>query len=195
VDLGLIATRICIGISFQLFDMMTFPDLTPSKVNQEPDIAVNIITAVCSRINSVQAAHFEIDPMVNHGLLTTFYLLRVRLVSRVFESSSHVTTRTDILFQAWLQGLPDTVDHCWAKVPEPIAMRHRQMIFETCFVMGDQALAQRQPDVALTWLQRASDHLQELGLDPETAFPSFNEWDLVVRHSLGKWLKMVEDLD
>ncbi|KAJ5554788.1 Meiosis specific protein SPO22 [Penicillium sp. DV-2018c] len=145
VQLGLVAARICI-------------------VNQEPDIAVNIITAVYDRLNYIQLAHPEVDPIISRGHLTTFYLLRIRL--------------------AWLQGTPDVIEHFWAQVPGPITAQHRQMILESCFIMGDRALAQYHHDVAVTWLQRALDHLQELDRDPETFFPSYNDWELLIRHSL-----------
>ncbi|KAJ5123881.1 Meiosis specific protein SPO22 [Penicillium bovifimosum] len=145
VELGFVATRLCI-------------------VNGESELAVNIITAVGDKLNRIQDSHPEVDPSVNRGLLTAFYLLHVRL--------------------AWLQGLLDAVDIFWANVPEPTTVRHRQMAFESCFIMGDQALAQQYHELAVTWLQRALHHLQELDVDHGSAFPFFNEWDLVIRHSL-----------
>lgn len=69
-----------------------------------------------------------------------------------------------------------------------------ELIFETCFIIGDSALARRLPDIAITWLQRAKDHLETLSIKTLEKTPDYHNWNLVIRHSLGEWVDLVNDL-
>lgn len=97
------------------------------------------------------------------------------------------------LFQAWLHERADIAEHFYGKLPVLHRSHDEEWIFETCFIIGDSALARRLPDIAITWLQRASDHLQSLHM--MIKFPYYYDWDLVIRHSLGGWVDLVDDPD
>lgn len=88
--------------------------------------------------------------------------------------------------QAWLQDRVDIAEHFFAKLPRPVVLNDEELIFETCFIIGDSALARRLPDVAITWLQRAKDHLEPLSIMAEMNFADYHKWNLLVRHSLGE---------
>ncbi|EKV04023.1 hypothetical protein PDIG_83800 [Penicillium digitatum PHI26] len=145
LDLALKAARICI-------------------VNQQREIALNILSVAALRLASVQPVHLGLDPAINRTLTTRYFLLRIRL--------------------AWLQDRVDIAEHFFAKLPRPVVLNDEELIFETCFIIGDSALARRLPDVAITWLQRAKDHLEPLSIMAEMNFADYHKWNLLVRHSL-----------
>ncbi|KAJ5780157.1 Meiosis specific protein SPO22 [Penicillium paradoxum] len=134
-------------------------------VNSQLDIALNILSCAAQRLANVQPSRLELDPAINRTLTTRYYLLRCRL--------------------AWLQRRPDLAELFFSKVPGPVLSKDRELIFELCFIIGDSALALRQSETALTWLQRASEHLQFLSISTEMTFPSFDSWNLIVRHSIA----------
>ncbi|CAI7602627.1 unnamed protein product [Penicillium glandicola] len=166
------------ALAFAVLNMAVLPDLLGSLraldlalkagriciVNEQRDIALNILSVAAARLVSVQPAHLGLEPAVNRTVTTRYFLLRVRL--------------------AWLQDRVDIAEHFFAKIPAPGLSIDEELIFETCFIIGDSALAQRLPDTAVTWLQRASDHLQALFVMAEMRAPDYYNWNLVVRHSL-----------
>ncbi|KGO73909.1 Meiosis specific protein SPO22 [Penicillium italicum] len=145
LDLALKAARICI-------------------VNQQREIALNILSVAALRLASVQPVHLGLDPAINCTLTTRYFLLRIRL--------------------AWLQDRVDIAEHFFAKLPTPVISNDEELVFETCFLIGDSALARRLPDIAITWLQRANDYLELLSIKTLMKFPDYHNWNLVVRHSL-----------
>ncbi|KAJ5463934.1 Meiosis specific protein SPO22 [Penicillium sp. IBT 31633x] len=134
-------------------------------VDSQLDVTLNILSTAAQRLTDVQPSHLGLDPGINRTLTTRYYLLRVRL--------------------AWLQGRVDIAEHFFSKVPWPFLSQDRECIFDTCFIIGDSALALRQSEVAMNWLQRACDHLQALAVATEMKYPFFSDWNLVVRHSLA----------
>ncbi|KAJ5053095.1 sporulation-specific protein 22 [Penicillium rubens] len=149
------------ALAFAVLNMAVLPDLLG---NQQREIALNILSVAAQRLESVQPAHLGLDPAVNRNVTTRYVLLRIRL--------------------AWLQDRVDIAEHFFAKLPAPVVSDDEELIFETCFIIGDSALARRLPDIAITWLQRASDHLQSLYTMTQMQFPDYYNWNLVVRHSL-----------
>ncbi|KAI2695314.1 hypothetical protein CBS147332_9413 [Penicillium roqueforti] len=143
LDLAVKAARICI-------------------VNQQSEIAVNILSVAATRLSNIQPAHLGLDAAINRTITTQYLLLRMRL--------------------AWLHERADIAEHFYGKLPVLHRSHDEEWIFETCFIIGDSALARRLPDIAITWLQRASDHLQSLHM--MIKFPYYYDWDLVIRHSL-----------
>ncbi|KAJ5471687.1 hypothetical protein N7530_009044 [Penicillium desertorum] len=166
------------ALAFAVLNMAVLPDLLGSLraldlalrtariciVNHQREIAVNILSVAARRLESVRPAHLGLDPAINRNVTTRYYLLRIRL--------------------AWLQDRVDIAEHFFAKLPAPVVSDDEELIFETCFIIGDSALARRLPDIAITWLQRASDHLQSLYIMTQMQFPDYYNWNLVVRHSL-----------
>jgi hypothetical protein len=164
-------------------------------VNHQREVAVNILSVAARRLESVRPAHLGLDPAINRNVTTRYYLLRIRLVSCIVGTLFLcVNIRTDLVFQAWLQDRVDIAEHFFAKLPAPVVSDDEELIFETCFIIGDSALARRLPDIAITWLQRASDHLQSLYIMTQMQFPDYYNWNLVVRHSLGEWGDLADDL-
>ncbi|CAG8897027.1 unnamed protein product [Penicillium egyptiacum] len=166
------------ALAFAVLNMAVSPDLLGSLraldlalktariciVNQQREIALNILSVAARRLESVQPAHLGLDPAINRTLTTRYFLLRIRL--------------------AWLQDRVDIAEHFFTKIPTPVVSNDEESIFETCFIIGDSALARRLPDIAITWLQRARDHLQSLHIMTQMQFPEYYNWNLVVRHSL-----------
>lgn len=77
---------------------MTLSDLTTRTVNQQCDIALNILSVAAVRLTNVQPVHLGLDPAINRNLTIRYLLLRVRLVSCIVGTPCCVNTRTDILF-------------------------------------------------------------------------------------------------
>ncbi|KAJ5855132.1 hypothetical protein N7534_007675 [Penicillium rubens] len=159
------------ALAFAVLNMAVLPDLLG---NQQREIALNILSVAAQRLESVQPAHLGLDPAVNRNVTTRYVLLRIRL--------------------AWLQDRVDIAEHFFAKLPAPVVSDDEELIFETCFIIGDSALARRLPDIAITWLQRASDHLQSLYTMTQMQFPDYYNWNLVVRHSLEHPAMVLYDL-
>ncbi|KAJ5260252.1 hypothetical protein N7505_009633 [Penicillium chrysogenum] len=159
------------ALAFAVLNMAVLPDLLG---NQQREIALNILSVAAQRLESVQPAHLGLDPAVNRNVTTRYVLLRIRL--------------------AWLQDRVDIAEHFLAKLPAPVVSDDEELIFETCFIIGDSALARRLPDIAITWLQRASDHLQSLYTMTQMQFPDYYNWNLVVRHSLEHPAMVLYDL-
>ncbi|KAJ6177747.1 hypothetical protein N7519_008208 [Penicillium mononematosum] len=159
------------ALAFAVLNMAVLPDLL---VNQQREIALNILSVAARRLESVQPAHLGLDPAINRNVTTRYILLRIRL--------------------AWLQDRVDIAEHFFAKLPAPVVSDDEELIFETCFIIGDSALARRLPDIAITWLQRASDHLQSLYVMTQMQFPDYYNWNLVVRHSLEHPAMVLFDL-
>lgn len=76
---------------------MTLSDLTRT-VNQQREIALNILSVAALRLTSVQPVHLGLDPAINRNVTTRYLLLRIRLVSCVVGTLRCVNIRTDILF-------------------------------------------------------------------------------------------------
>ncbi|KAJ5441745.1 Meiosis specific protein SPO22 [Penicillium cf. griseofulvum] len=134
-------------------------------VNEQREIALNILSVAAMRLESIQPPELELDPDINRTLTTQYNLLRARL--------------------CWLQDRVDISEHFFAKIPVPGLSEDAELIFETCFAIGDSALARRQYDVAVRWLQRARDHLEALYLKTQMKYPNYHNWNLVVRHSIA----------
>ncbi|KAK4866066.1 hypothetical protein LT330_008806 [Penicillium expansum] len=166
------------ALAFAILNMAVLPDLIGSIraldlalkaahiciVNQQLEIALNILSVAALRLASVQPAHLGLNPAINCTLTTRYFLLRIRL--------------------AWLHNRVDIAEHFFAKLPTPIMTNDEELIFETCFIIGDSALARRLPDIAITWLQRAKDHLETLSIKTLEKTPDYHNWNLVIRHSL-----------
>ncbi|KAJ5394574.1 uncharacterized protein N7487_012215 [Penicillium crustosum] len=146
LDLALKAARICI-------------------VNEQREIALNIMSAAALRLTNVQPVHLGLDPAINRNITIRYFLLRIRL--------------------AWLQDQVDVAEHFFTKLPMPAVSNDDELIFETCFIIGDSALARRLPEIAIRWLQRASDHFQSFSIMSQLKLPDYNNWSLVIRHSLA----------
>ncbi|KAJ9491475.1 hypothetical protein VN97_g1778 [Penicillium thymicola] len=145
LDLALKAARICI-------------------VNQQCDIALNILSVAALRLTNVQPVHLGLDPAINRNLTIRYLLLRVRL--------------------AWLQDRVDIAEHFFSKLPTAFVPNDEEWIFETCFIIGDSALARRLPEIAIIWLQRARDYFVSFSILSQMNFPDYENWNLVIRHSL-----------
>lgn len=78
--------------------LMSLSDLTTRTVNQQREIALNILSVAALRLACVQPAHLGLDPAINRNLTIRYFLLRIRLVSCIVETLRCVNTRTDILF-------------------------------------------------------------------------------------------------
>ncbi|KAJ5505097.1 Meiosis specific protein SPO22 [Penicillium fimorum] len=146
LDLALKAARICI-------------------MNQQRDIALNILSIAALRLESIQPAHLGLDPTINRTLTTRYNLLRARL--------------------AWLQDRVDIAEHFFDKISLPGLSDDEEAVFETCFIIGDSALARRQFEIAVKWLQRANDRLEVSSMMGVMKLPDHDNWNLVVRHSLA----------
>ncbi|KAJ5392935.1 hypothetical protein N7465_011909 [Penicillium sp. CMV-2018d] len=165
------------AIAFAILNMAVTPDLLGSLraldlalkaariciVNQQREIALNILSVAAIRLTSIQPVHLGLDAAINRNITTRYLLLRIRL--------------------AWLQERVDIAEHFFTKLPTPVVPDDEELIFETCFIIGDSALALCLPEVAITWLQRASDHLQSLSI--MTQMKDYDNWNLVIRHSLA----------
>ncbi|OQE34720.1 hypothetical protein PENCOP_c016G07080 [Penicillium coprophilum] len=166
------------ALAFAILNMAVLPDLLGSiraldlalkaaricLVNQQREIALNILSVAALRLASIQPAHLGLDTTINGTLTTRYNSLRARL--------------------AWLQDRVDIAEHFFAKVSVPGLTDDEEAVFETCFIIGDSALARRQFDIAVTWLERARDRLGVLSMT-EIKFPDYHNWDLVVRHCLA----------
>jgi hypothetical protein len=64
----------------------------------------------------------------------------------------------------------------------PFLSKDRNIVVENCYLIGESVISVN-PAASITWLQRANEAMQDLG--PES-LPAFQDWDLVVKHSLGK---------
>jgi hypothetical protein len=166
-------------------------------VNEQCDIALNILRVAAMRLESFQSSELEagLDPGLKRTLTTQYNLLRARLVGRVVKHCLSLNTRTDILFQSWLQHRPDISEYFFAKIPEPELAENGEFIFENCFIIGDSALMQLQGDIAVKWLKRAEEYLEALYLKTHLQYPNYHNWNLVVRHSIGEWFNQIDDQD
>ncbi|KAJ5173573.1 Meiosis specific protein SPO22 [Penicillium coprophilum] len=167
------------ALAFAVLNMAVLPDLLGSiraldlalkaaricLVNQQCEIALNILSVAALRLASIQPAHLGLDATINGTLTTRYNSLRARL--------------------AWFQDRVDIAEHFFAKVSVPGLTDDEEAVFETCFIIGDSALARRQFDIALIWLERARDRLEALSIMTEIKFPDYHNWNLVVRHSLA----------
>lgn len=77
---------------------MTLSDLTTETVNQQREIALNILSVAATRLTSIQPVHLGLDAAINRNITTRYLLLRIRLVSCIVGTLRCVNTRTDILF-------------------------------------------------------------------------------------------------
>ncbi|KAJ5847259.1 hypothetical protein N7455_011216 [Penicillium solitum] len=166
------------AIAFAILNMAVTPDLLGSLraldlalkaarvciVNEQREIALNILSVAALRLTSVQPVHLGLDPAINRNLTIRYFLLRIRL--------------------AWLQERVDIAEHFFAKLPTPVVSNDEELIFETCFIIGDSALARCLPEIAMTWLQRAGDHFHSYSIMNQLKFPDYHNWNLVIRHSL-----------
>lgn len=59
------------------------------------------------------------------------------------------------------------------------------MVLEACYFVGESAIL-HDPASAILWLQRADETLQHLDVATGMNFPDYNDWNLVIQHSLGK---------
>ncbi|KAJ5375766.1 Meiosis specific protein SPO22 [Penicillium concentricum] len=167
------------ALAFAVLNMAVLPDLLGSTraldlalkaariciVNQQRDIALNILSIAALRLESIQAPHLGLDATANRTLTTRYNLLRARL--------------------AWLQDRVDIAEHFFAKIPLPGLSDDEEAAFETCFIIGNSALARRQFDIAARWLQIAKDRLEASSIMDVMKFPDYDNWNLVVRHSLA----------
>lgn len=71
---------------------MTLSDLTTRTVNQQLEIALNILSVAALRLASVQPVHLGLNPAINCTLTTRYFLLRIRLVSRIVRTLFCVST-------------------------------------------------------------------------------------------------------
>jgi Meiosis protein SPO22/ZIP4 like. len=106
-----------------------------------------------------------------------------------------VSTSDLTYYLGLVQNRVDIAEHFFTKLPTPVVSNDEELIFETCFIIGDSALARCLPEIAITWLQRANDHFQSLSIMTLMKFPDYDNWNLVIRHSLGEWADLVDDLD
>lgn len=61
-------------------------------------------------------------------------------------------------------------------------------VLETTFLVGESALVIN-PPVAIKWLHKSFETLHNLYVATGQGFVGFEDWDLAIRHSLGKlWL-------
>lgn len=77
---------------------MILSDLTTETVNEQREIALNIMSAAALRLTNVQPVHLGLDPAINRNITIRYFLLRIRLVSCIVGTLRCVITRTDILF-------------------------------------------------------------------------------------------------
>lgn len=56
---------------------------------------------------------------------------------------------------------------------------------EACYIVGDSAILQA-PALALQWLRRADNMLQNLLFATDMKFPGYKDWYLVIKHSIGE---------
>lgn len=94
-----------------------------------------------------------------------------------------------------MQDRVDIAEHFFTKIPTPGLSNDDELIFETCFIIGDSALTRHLPEIAITWLQRARDHFQSLSIMTQMKFQDYDNWNLVILHSLGEWVDLADDLD
>ncbi|KXG50567.1 Meiosis specific protein SPO22 [Penicillium griseofulvum] len=169
------------AFAFALLNMAVLPDILGSLrslslalkaalrciMNEQRDIALNILRVAAMRLEGFHSSELEagLDPGLKRALTTQYNLLRARL--------------------SWLQHRPDISEYFFAKIPVPELAENGEFIFENCFIIGDSALMQVQGDVAVKWLQRASDYLEALYHKTHFQYQNYHNWNLVIRHSIA----------
>lgn len=87
--------------------------------------------------------------------------------------------------QASLQSRWDIAEHIFFKLPLTSSITNREVVAEVAYRIGCDALAARQSETAVKWLERALEQMQMLA-DQQGQPSSPENLDLHVRHTLGE---------
>ncbi|KAJ5974525.1 hypothetical protein N7481_011735 [Penicillium waksmanii] len=127
------------------------------------DSALKILEASAQRLDSLKSPARSIDQAQLHGIVAEYYMLRVRL--------------------EFLKCRPDIADHLFARAPIGNRLGNRDLVIETCYNAGIDALG-TDLNAATMWLQRAVEQVELSIAKIETSSGDIGIWNIRCRATL-----------
>ncbi|KAJ5604466.1 hypothetical protein N7510_009620 [Penicillium lagena] len=132
--------------------------------SEQPDLGLKVLGAGAQRLDSLESSTTQVDKAQLRSVAMEYYMLRIQL--------------------AWLRGRPDIAEHLLSKAPTAVMIEDRTIVTETCYDVGNAALSASQYDIAVQWLERASEQIDILSSESHSLGAGLNDLKLLVRHAL-----------